>query len=349
MNRIIIIGNGFDLAHGLKTSYGDFLNWVKSKKIENPDEYLEYIYSPVWDIYLGTNTPKVSVFLKRRHIEPGNLYEFISNNKEYKLVYKNKFLEHLINAQNLENWADVEEEYFNELKILFHNYQNYEKSKSIVSLTKLNQDFTQIKDYLEEYLCGENEKIITVKENLKNSIIKPFDLNDNISTMPAELDKILFLNFNYTSYEQHYARSRTQIIHIHGELKNEKNPIIFGYGNEDNEIYKEIKKINCNEFLTNIKSFKYSNVSKYKDLMTFMKSALYQIYIWGHSCGSSDGTLLKELFEDNNCVSIRPFYRVFKNGSDNHSDIVTNLSRHFSNDMAFRCKIMNKELCEELK
>ena len=27
MNRIVFIGNGFDLAHGLKTSYADFINW----------------------------------------------------------------------------------------------------------------------------------------------------------------------------------------------------------------------------------------------------------------------------------------------------------------------------------
>ena len=27
MNRLILIGNGFDLAHGLKTSYNDFINW----------------------------------------------------------------------------------------------------------------------------------------------------------------------------------------------------------------------------------------------------------------------------------------------------------------------------------
>lgn len=26
MNRIIVIGNGFDLAHGLKTGYQDFIN-----------------------------------------------------------------------------------------------------------------------------------------------------------------------------------------------------------------------------------------------------------------------------------------------------------------------------------
>ena len=27
MNRIILIGNGFDLAHNLETSYWDFINW----------------------------------------------------------------------------------------------------------------------------------------------------------------------------------------------------------------------------------------------------------------------------------------------------------------------------------
>ena len=27
MNRIVLIGNGFDLAHGLKTSYKNFIDW----------------------------------------------------------------------------------------------------------------------------------------------------------------------------------------------------------------------------------------------------------------------------------------------------------------------------------
>lgn len=31
MNRLIIIGNGFDLAHGLKTSYNDFILWYIEK------------------------------------------------------------------------------------------------------------------------------------------------------------------------------------------------------------------------------------------------------------------------------------------------------------------------------
>lgn len=37
MNKVLLVGNGFDLAHGLLTSYGDFLflmqNWNEFKKI----------------------------------------------------------------------------------------------------------------------------------------------------------------------------------------------------------------------------------------------------------------------------------------------------------------------------
>jgi len=359
MNRIIIIGNGFDLAHGLKTSYKNFLEWVKSKIVENPDKYFEHICSPGGDNYLGPSPHEASAFFRRYYNGSKKLDEFISSCNKCKFVYKNNFLEYLINTQNLKNWVDIEEEYFKKLKMCF---QYYEKSQSIDPLTELNQDFTQVKDDLEEYLCREKEKDITTKENLKISMLKDFNWNDNISVMPTKLGKILFLNFNYTSSEKYYEIQFTQpengssyiepythTIHIHGELKNEKNPIIFGYGNENTEIYKEIEKINRNEFLTNMKSFKYSNVSKYNELMIFVKSVPYQIYIWGHSCGNSDGTLLKELFENDNCVSIKPFYRVLEDGSDNYSDIVMNISRHFSNNTIFRGKVMNKEFCEELK
>ena len=334
MNRIIVIGNGFDLAHGLRTSYSNFIDWVKYKIIKNPDEYFEHISLSEMNPCFGTDTPKASSFFQRYYKGTKNLDEFIRECNKCKFVYRNNFLEHLINTLNLKNWVDIEEEYFKELNICF---QDYKKDENIDPIKKLNQDFAQIKDDLEEYLCGENGKNVTINEKL-NSITKKFDLNDNI----------LFLNFNYTSYVKYYAQHNMQIIHIHGELKNEKNPIIFGYGNEDNDIYKEINKKNCDDFFKNIKSFKYLDFSNYEKLKDFVNSAKYQIYIWGHSCGNSDGTLLKELFEDDNCVSIKPFYYKYKNGSDNFNDIKMNIFRHFSNDRTFRNKFINKESCEEL-
>ena len=34
LKAIIFIGNGFDLAHGLKTRYEDFINWYWTKRVK---------------------------------------------------------------------------------------------------------------------------------------------------------------------------------------------------------------------------------------------------------------------------------------------------------------------------
>ena len=35
MNRLVLIGNGFDLAHGLKTSYKDFILVLEAKGVKS--------------------------------------------------------------------------------------------------------------------------------------------------------------------------------------------------------------------------------------------------------------------------------------------------------------------------
>lgn len=42
MNQIIIIGNGFDLAHGLKTSYSHFLLWYFNQAISTFNKKNKY-------------------------------------------------------------------------------------------------------------------------------------------------------------------------------------------------------------------------------------------------------------------------------------------------------------------
>ena len=54
MNRLVIIGNGFDLAHGLPTSYKDFMNdyWRNVIQVfENKDNYEDNLFS----LKLNTN------------------------------------------------------------------------------------------------------------------------------------------------------------------------------------------------------------------------------------------------------------------------------------------------------
>ena len=69
----------------------------------------------------------------------------------------------------------------------------------------------------------------------------------------------------------------------------------------------------------------------------------------GHSCGLSDKTLLKTIFEHPNCISIRPFYYIDKDGNNNYNDIVKNIYRTFTDKALMRDKVVNQEYCRKLE
>ena len=79
-----------------------------------------------------------------------------------------------------------------------------------------------------------------------------------------------------------------------------------------------------------------------------MDSAPYQVCIMGHSCGNSDRTLLNTLFEHKNCLSIKPYYYIKEDGTDNYLDIIQNISRNFTDMKLMRDRVVNKTYCEPL-
>jgi len=184
------------------------------------------------------------------------------------------------------------------------------------------------------------------REMIKIKLLKG-ELNDY--SFP---NRTLLLNFNYTNTaERLYAESTNGgcgLIYIHGKLNDPYNPIIFGYGDEMDEHYKKIVNLNNNDYLQNIKSIRYLETDNYRKLLSFMDDAPYQIYIMGHSCGNSDRTLLNTLFEHKNCLSIKPFYYIDKDGKDNYIDIVQNISRNFKDAALMRDRVVNKRYCEPL-
>jgi hypothetical protein len=166
-------------------------------------------------------------------------------------------------------------------------------------------------------------------------------------------NRTLLLNFNYTNtagklYKQSADEDECELIHIHGELDNPVNPVIFGYGDEMDEHYKKILDLNDNGYLQNIKSIHYLETDNYRKLLAFANSAPYQIYIMGHSCGNSDRTLLNTLFEHKNCLSVKPYYHQKEDGTDNYIDIVQNISRNFKNMAMMRDRVVNKDYCKPL-
>ena len=96
MNRIILIGNGFDLAHGLKTSYRDFIDDYWKTFIENIP-FLERSYK---DENVSIENSKY--ILKNIIINPTKTYQsLLSDIRSHRMLYnnhitmnfQNKFLE----------------------------------------------------------------------------------------------------------------------------------------------------------------------------------------------------------------------------------------------------------------
>lgn len=427
MNRIIIIGNGFDMAHNLKTGYRDFIddywNNVTEKVFGGYDQWLKETYGGMQ--FFGNYEDEFVAFEKkcdRTEINKGSfpskantplekLYILINeyNNTPDATVavclkFKNHFFERISNQCSLANWVDIENEYYNALKELLLE-ENPKKQNENIRI--LNKDFDDVKELLEDYLIKVTENTeINVHQSIQDAFSSFVEL-DEIATcrqtkfiesifssmfhlgdfVDFELDQeadiqytlcdtkdekrmlfieknidsesfkknhlvpyTLILNFNYTqTAKKIYAKnSINEVINIHGELSNKNNPIVFGYGDELDDDYEKIERLQNNDFLENIKSIRYHKTRNYRSLLEFVALGPYQVFIMGHSCGNSDRTLLNTLFEHDNCISIKVFYRQYEDGADNYIDLIKNISRNFNNKPNMRDIVVNRENCSPL-
>lgn len=334
MNRIVLIGNGFDLAHGLKTSYKDFIDWYLNEKKDTSGILYKSLIRH-YDLYV--------TYMTEKQIEEC-MREFCT------------FLENIRKRIGTIGWVDVEEEYYALLlQLAFHKSP---KSK-MLNPKILNIQMDHLKDMLIEYLKMEEQKKVEVIQSVKEKIYRPikrneitvedFNSSDKHNSEDVTLENIMLLNFNYTKTEKLYidSDSEVQVNHIHGGLDND-NSIIFGYGDELDGEYEKLKNLHDSECLRNIKSIRYLDADNYRNLLTFITSGPFQVCIMGHSCGNSDRTLLNTLFEHKNCVSIKPYYYKKDNGTDNYQELVQNINRCFTDMKLMRAKVVNKEFCETL-
>jgi hypothetical protein len=334
MNRIVIIGNGFDLAHGLETSYRNFIDdlWEREK-----NGFITRNFSYCHDYYKSEST-FIEVHSTRPHMSKittvGYGYDWFENLRKncglLLVAIKNTFLDIISKEIKLQNWVDIEKEYYRELNECLDN-----KRKG--GIKKLNAEFSAITTALKIYL-----------EDLQKHVSSENKIFQHLKINEKSIDNMIFLNFNYTSIIKNYGVSEEQIIYIHGKLNDSNNPIIFGYGDEQDENYKLIENKDDNEYFKKTKTIDYLKTDNYKKMRTFMESGEYEIFIMGHSCGISDRTLLNRLFEHKNCQSIRVFYHKKDDGSDNYDDIMYNIYRIFNDKNTMVDKVVSKDNCVPL-
>lgn len=338
LNKLVLIGNGFDLAHGLKTSYKNFLDWYMCEAFQ------QFCNNKVYKDSLIEIENKYSAMITVSNEKPKTFEEvlsFISSSKYQLIKYQSNFFQRLLDSFKANNWVDIECDYFKLLKAHFSGH-HFDEKKEVVY--KLNRDFDFIITKLSEYIKTINNTFTNIPnlkiDNSRYNLGKVFAATDNNS-------KVKFLNFNYTETLSalDYA-NQEEIIHIHGRVTDiDRNPIIFGYGDESDPAYQNIEDSGENIYLEHIKSFGYFRTRNYHKLLSYIDSAPYVVYIVGHSCGLSDRVLLNEIFEHSNCEKIEIFYHIRNDGSDNFKEITQEISRHFKpeNKNIMRRKVGDKD------
>ena len=322
MIKLVIIGNGFDRAHGLRTDYTHFLQYLFDKSISRRDSVIQF-----------NDMKRISKFGHNNKFT----FEFFIKNFNECLEFSvckinNNFLINLFNDIHLKNWVDIEEKYYSILKAT---------PESNIEL--LNKNFDEIKNELIKYLE-------TIVEDFSKNIVSNNPMERYIDIFKAgNPQKIWFLNFNYTPTIEVYKEQLveihkipSEIINIHGSVFRDNERIIFGYGDEEDNSYFDLVNKNNNEFVKNIKSNLYNkNYVQLKRILSSNMSA----YCLGHSMGLSDRTLLRELFTHRNLNTIKLFY--YKNQA-HYDNLRINVSRIFLQDKSYKTKILDFESSEKM-
>lgn len=257
-DTILILGNGFDLAMGRKTSYSDFIEFANNLFLEKVDHLQSFLNSNNIDIekykdnlylrFINENRSSLGENWSNLEIMISNLAEAIeyfkqdpdilySKGKDYlKVIYTKQFREFLVHQENFTSKFFISE-IFNE----FFKVLEWDKLERKVALSKLNEKFIYhlelLTDLLEiylsyrDYLDFEIDKIAPVETAL--------DAINSISE-----SSVISFNYTHTSYEL-FKIPIENTHYIHGEIdlnrnKSAVNTMVFGIEDKENNVNSDL-------------------------------------------------------------------------------------------------------------
>lgn len=319
--NVLVIGNGFDLAHGLPTRYMDFLEFIEKYK-----EYYD-------DSLIDSDFTNITVYFKNLKENRSDIYNEINN-----LINENRWIHHFLMLkdknllENKQTWIDFESEISKVVKVFETVKKRFNNnSYSEFNVVRLNDYEFEILHYVLEdgielsvmdciFTLGQIEAYIKKLEYDLERLIRSLEiyLNHYVKLNYSNaLNKIDFINklkvdyvltFNYTStYECVYDTSKVKFDYIHGKANVEHDlsacNLVLGideYLNTD-ERNKNVEFIRFKKFYQRI----YKGTGcLYKDWISFyleQKVKNYNsqrklnLYFIGHSLDVTDKDILKEL------------------------------------------------------
>lgn len=266
--NILLIGNGFDLAHGLLTQYRNFLDFcIKAKVIftiidGRESNFYNNEYLRNWDIDSKIKESLVEAYESRKRnrklLDDGTYHdEFTTSNdalnKLYPLINKNAWIEYFSECPSYigENWIDFETEISRVVQTIDVVRNYIVRHKDIMEIPRdmqgiLMEIIKKAKGNLKD-ICGSIEQIDRFTGRLYKdlkSLIRALEIyltefvekidNDIVIPEINELKIDHVLSFNYTNtFEKKYGIGKSiEYNFIHGEAKEsntiESNNMVLG-------------------------------------------------------------------------------------------------------------------------
>lgn len=324
---ILIIGNGFDIAHDLKTSYKDFLECCKN------EDYKEYCNTNLWmkhfltrqkelgDTWIDLENEIYRVICKLKEVPairnggvvsqlcpqlltlPENVYNFSFNKIETYLRKPN------------ENYDTKEKEYSTDIPVTFAgDFCVYIKTPNgfINFLYDQLREFTQV---FNSYLN-------------KNVILKTYSKSKYLLSLSSNGQQyngdVYVLSFNYTDtceklYNGCYNSSGKYNIkpyYVHGKVCNstECNLVLGTHSFDNNRTSSNTNPIpvDFNVFRKHNQRHRYGTIENYQNLLmqlTLPGRIIKPVFhVIGHSLDKTDHNILKHIFLINKHAKINLYY-----------------------------------------
>lgn len=182
MNRLVLIGNGFDLAHGLKTSYADFFLWYKCYWVKRLHEIHNNIAKdPLCTVVMAQReawSTYISNFIRfNPEYSSEDIFEYIINDVDDFDIALTPFFKRIRVSIETKGWVDIENEYYDLLKQYALDSVMKEEGK-ISSIKSLNKQLEYLKELLIQYLIEITEQDPKIIKSIKQEIYAPFDKED---------------------------------------------------------------------------------------------------------------------------------------------------------------------------
>lgn len=126
MNRIVLIGNGFDLAHGLKTSCADFIHWYWNQRLHDviliheavsADSLCSMRVLPAsgyenWYLLSYYNSFFKDLIKNEWKITGEDFIKQLKSQPDFFEITFSPFFERIIKSIETKRWVDIENEYY---------------------------------------------------------------------------------------------------------------------------------------------------------------------------------------------------------------------------------------------